>query len=257
MRRFRWEHGFAFVAVALLAVAAYALLASLRTERLAAFSTSLSERSPEQLHNIQLAARRIDGAILEPGRDWSFNRTAGPYTGYLTAPAIIAGEVRPSPGGGVCQVSSTLYNAALLAGLKIVERHAHLWPVRSVPPGRDAMVSDLNADLRLRNPYHAPLTLRARVSGESLVISLWGRGKPRPIALQVDAQTVAPPSVTRLDSRIPVGTSRVQPGRPGCRCTVWRVIGRKQEMISEDFYQPRDTVRFVSRQRTGRGMTRP
>lgn len=141
------------------------------------FRTSLIERSPEQRDNIQAAAAALDGAVLEPGVEWSFNRHVGPRTperGYRNAPAFLEQDVTESVGGGICQVSSTAYNAAVLAGLTVVERHAHARRVRSVPPGRDATVWYGKADLRLRNATGAPVRLSARLADGALTVRVLG-----------------------------------------------------------------------------------
>lgn len=144
---------------------------------LGAFRTGLSERTEAQRANIARAARAIDGAVIEPGEVWSFNARVGPRTperGYRLAPAYLERDLTHSVGGGICQVSSTLYNAAALGGLQIVERHPHLRQVSSVPPGRDATVWYGRADLRLANPGPAPVRLEARVADEALWVRVRG-----------------------------------------------------------------------------------
>jgi len=141
------------------------------------FRTSLAERSPEQRDNIQRAATALDGAVLEPGAEWSFNRQVGPRTperGYCKAPAFLDQDLTESVGGGICQVSSTVYNAAALSGLGIMERHPHQRRVQSVPPGRDATVWYGKSDLRLLNQTDAPVRLSARVEDEMLTVRFWG-----------------------------------------------------------------------------------
>lgn len=104
---------------------------------LSRYTTSLQERTPSQLHNIRQAAQSLDGVYIQPRAVFSFNQVVGPRTlerGYLPAPVFMVAETLDSVGGGICQVSSSLYNAALLAGLEVVERHPHYRPVESVPP---------------------------------------------------------------------------------------------------------------------------
>jgi vancomycin resistance protein YoaR len=155
---------------------------------LGAFRTGLSERSEAQRENILRAARAIDGMVIEPGAIGSFNARVGPRTperGYRLAPAYLERDVTSSVGGGICQVSSTLYNAAALGGLEIVERHPHLRRVRSVPPGRDATVWYARADLRLRNAGNAPVRIEARVMDEALWVRVMGDAPgPRHIRME-------------------------------------------------------------------------
>src|SRR5207248_1922171 len=127
---------------------------------LAAYSTSMGGSSRNRRHNIQVACQAIDGTVLIPGEVFSYNDTVGPRSeraGFRTAPVIIHGELVPGTGGGVCQVSSTLYNLALLGGLKIVRRSHHQFPVHYVPPGRDATVAYGSLDLRFANSLPHPV----------------------------------------------------------------------------------------------------
>lgn len=144
---------------------------------LASFRTSLADRTGAQRLNLSLGARALDGTVLEPGATWSFNAAVGPRTaerGYVRAPAYLEADLTQSVGGGICQLSSTLYDAALLAGLDVVERHPHVRTVRSVPPGRDAAVWYGRTDLRLVNPLAAPVRLEVRLVDEGLRIALAG-----------------------------------------------------------------------------------
>lgn len=103
--------------------------------------------------NIRLAASFVNNYILAPGEVFSFNRVTGhskPGRGYKLAPIIVGENVIPGYGGGVCQVSSTLYNAVMYAGLEIVERFPHSRPIGYVPAGRDATVSE-HLDFKFRN----------------------------------------------------------------------------------------------------------
>ncbi|MEN9246208.1 MAG: VanW family protein [Thermostichales cyanobacterium SRBZ-1_bins_19] len=143
--------------------------------------TSLGERSPAQRHNIEQAARSLHGRILRPGQEISFNALVGPRTrqrGYVAAPAFMTASTVASIGGGICQVSSALYGAALQAGLDILERHPHYTPVASVPPGLDATVWYGQADLRLRNPYPWPLRITTTTDATTLTLRLHGRRAP-------------------------------------------------------------------------------
>ncbi len=137
--------------------------------------TDLQSRSPAQRHNIRQSAQALHGVILPPGQQLSFNSLIGPRTrerGYVPAPAFMTANTVTSVGGGICQVSSALYGAALQAGLEIVERHAHVAPVDSVPPGLDATVWFGVADLRLHNPYPYPIQIEAHTDNTALTLRL-------------------------------------------------------------------------------------
>jgi len=152
---------------------------------LSQYVTSLRERTPSQLHNIRRAAQSLDGVYIMPAACspeqaiFSFNQVVGPRSlerGYVPAPVFMVAETLDSVGGGICQVSSSLYNAALLAGLEVVERHPHYRQVESVPPGLDATVWYGLADLKLRNPFPWPVRLRVQIRGQNLIVSVLGRG---------------------------------------------------------------------------------
>jgi putative cell wall-binding protein len=136
------------------------------------FDLSLVNRT----NNIRLASKALDGILLAPGARFSFNKSVGERTveaGYKEALIISEDTFIPGIGGGVCQVSSTLYNAALLAHLEILERHAHTLPISYVPPGQDATVSYPDLDLKFRNSLNVSLMIRSSIVGNTLTFALW------------------------------------------------------------------------------------
>ncbi|MDO8587234.1 MAG: VanW family protein [Armatimonadota bacterium] len=216
---------------------------------MAAYRTGLDGRTDAQIHNVRLAVRSIDGKLIAPSGEFSFNRAVGswsPDRGYVKAPVSYDGELIPSWGGGVCQASTTLYNAALLGGMEVQERHKHRFPVRYAPPGQDAAVAQMDIDLRFRNPYEWPVKIEAEVEGNGLVCRLLSqRPLGRRIAVQREVRQVTPPGeVIRLRDSDPRGLRWrvVNSGAPGMQVAVYRRIttdGRSvREMISEDTYPP-------------------
>ncbi len=152
------------------------------------YSTTLQGRTAAQRHNIQLAAHALDGIIIQPHQDLSFNQIVGPRTiarGYQSAPAFMTATTLESVGGGICQVSSTLYSAALATGLDVIERHAHYTVVASVPPGQDATVWYGQADLRLHNPYPWPIQIDTHLLNDRLTLQIRGSRSISPLALQL------------------------------------------------------------------------
>ena len=150
---------------------------SARTALLASFSTRFDSSNAARSFNISLAARAVNGYVVQPGRTFSFNAAVGPRTaerGYKSAKIISEGRFAEGVGGGVCQVSTTLYNAAVLAGLKIVEYHPHSLAVSYVAPSRDAMVSGTYCDLKFANTSSFPVYIRADCSGGVLSCSVYG-----------------------------------------------------------------------------------
>jgi vancomycin resistance protein VanW len=196
---------------------------------LASFSTNFSLRDRNRVHNIRLAAQSISGRFLLPGDEFSYNAAVGPRqrrAGFRTAPEIVNGELVPGIGGGVCQVSTTLYNAALLADLQVTRRFHHRFPVHYVPAGRDATVSDGGLDLRLRNGFDAPVALLLSVEGARIRARVFGS--------------------ERCKRSVKLLTSRLRPAYTksgGKRVALMRVVeanGReiRRETISRDSYEP-------------------
>jgi vancomycin resistance protein YoaR len=132
---------------------------------------------PNRIHNVQLVARLLDGHLIAPGATFSFNATTGARTaekGFREAPVIINGELQTGLGGGVCQVSTTVFNAAYEAGLKITSRTNHALYISHYPTGRDATVNYPDTDLRFVNDTAHWLLLRTFVGPSALVVNLYG-----------------------------------------------------------------------------------
>ncbi|WP_226658514.1 VanW family protein [Pseudalkalibacillus hwajinpoensis] len=152
------------------------LLASIRRKEVGAFVTHFRKSNVERTSNIVLAADAINNTVVFPGETFSFNQTVGKRTkerGYLPAPIIVKGELSEGIGGGICQVSSTLFNAVDLAGVQILERYSHSRSVPYVKPGRDATVSWYGPDFSFRNDHHQPLLISAKVLEGSVVIRIY------------------------------------------------------------------------------------
>jgi vancomycin resistance protein YoaR len=132
---------------------------------------------PNRIHNVQLVAHLVDGKLIAPGATFSFNRATGDRTagkGFREAPVIINGELTTGLGGGVCQVSTTVFNAAYEAGLKITERTNHALYISHYPQGRDATVNYPDVDLKFVNDTAHWILLRTYVGSYSLDVELYG-----------------------------------------------------------------------------------
>lgn len=142
--------------------------------------TTKTTSNKDRNTNIEIATKALDGKILAVGEEFSFNNTTGNRTtdkGYRPAGAYVNGVLVEEPGGGVCQVSSTLYNAVVFSGLTTTERHAHSYEPSYVTPGEDAMVSYdgyAGPDMKFVNNSQAPVVLRAKFSDQTLTISIVG-----------------------------------------------------------------------------------
>lgn len=141
------------------------------------FYTSYTQSSDERKINIKIASNKINGTFLDVGHEFSFNNVVGARTeknGFKIAKIIVNGKFVDGVGGGVCQVSTTLYNAVLLAGLKVTEYHPHSLPVSYVAPSFDAMVSSKYADLKFVNITNFPIIIQATASDNKLQIKIYG-----------------------------------------------------------------------------------
>lgn len=137
-------------------------------------TTSYVDNVPRAI-NVELAAQRINGIVVQPGGKFSFSAAILPRTaanGYVEAPIFVSGKNGVGTGGGICQVSSTLYAAMVYAGLPATERHAHSLPVDYLPEGLDATIAGNYMDLKFTNTFSRPLLIQASAEGGSLTVTL-------------------------------------------------------------------------------------
>lgn len=244
-----------------LGAALFGQLAAAPTGRveLAGYASSLHGRSRNQKRNARLAAAALDGSVIRPGAVFSFNQKVKGWSqdeGYVKAPVSFDGELVRAYGGGVCQTSTTLYNAALLVGLPILERHPHVFRPAYAAPGRDAAVAYPGVDLRFKNPYPWPIRISAKATGDTLSIGLWGREKSAE-KVQVQSEIVSATAPARLTRPIDApGRARRNylrsPGLSGCRAVAWRVFSRegrevRREKLSDDSYPVMNRIVALAR----------
>jgi vancomycin resistance protein VanW len=216
------------------------------TGELGSWQTHYKERGNRRT-NIVTACSKINGAVLMAGELFSYNRVVGPRdegAGFRLAPVIVKGRMVPGMGGGVCQTSSTLYNAVLRAGLEIVSRRHHAFPVHYVPPGLDATVVYPSIDLQFRNNTGAPIVLLADSSRQRVQVRVLGskvEGRKVEI-LRTGLSSWAQKTLTVTQGGLAPGKRVVlDKGHAGHRATVWRVIRdpgqtERRERISSDIY---------------------
>jgi vancomycin resistance protein YoaR len=185
---------------------------------------------PNRLHNVRLVASLIDRKLIAPGATFSFNGTTGERgedKGFREAPVIINGELQTGIGGGVCQVSTTVFNAAYVAGLPITERTNHALYISHYPQGRDATVNYPDTDLKFRNDTSRWLFLRTFVGSSSLTVALYGAPQDRRVESEVgDLVVTGPTPVKRVfDAGMYVGESSVREyGSPSRATSVERKV---------------------------------
>ena len=149
----------------------------LLADKLATKTTSLSGSSSNRITNVKLAAEKINGVILQPGQTFSYNDVVGQRTkanGFKEAGAYSNGQVVQEVGGGICQVSSTLYYCAMVSNLKINTRTCHYFPVAYIEPGMDAAVSWGGPEFKFTNNRDYPIEIKAYVQNGSVTVEIWG-----------------------------------------------------------------------------------
>ncbi len=215
----------------------------------AEFSTEYLNSSPERKHNIKLAVERINGSIVKSGETFSFNEVVGERTyenGFQNAIVIENGEYADGVGGGVCQVSTTLYNCALLSGVKVVERYAHSLVPSYVEPSFDAMVSGSVCDLKFINDSGGNLYIKGVANGNSLTFYFYGE-KPKYVYQRVSVildQTPPEEGEMVFDDELFVGqTVLVRRAKNGIKSEGYLVCYEKDKQVSKlklhtDVYKP-------------------
>lgn len=188
---------------------------------LSSFSSNYRTSSANRAYNVELAASKINGIVLAADEVFSYNKVVGnanAANGFKIATVFSNGKVTEGVGGGVCQVSSTLYCALLRTGLDIVERHNHSLPISYVPGGQDATVAYNTLDFKFKNNTGAPIKIIATCSNRTLTVSLVGNSTAnRYVEVTSEKLSTIPYSITEIpDPTLPLGTRKVlTEGSPG------------------------------------------
>ncbi len=236
-----------------------------KTEKLVTFGTDLSKSAPDRTHNVIKAAMEFNGLVLQPGEILSFNGLVGERTaekGYRAAPMIVADKsLRDAIGGGVSQTSTTLYNAAIRAGLEVVEFQRHSFPVAYIEKGLDTTVN-LPAppiDLKIKNNKNSPVYFRTFYADQKIYFEIYGEPLPngRTIRIRTEEYASVPPPApeVRIDreGRYVTYTDQkyvhVAP-RNGYKVKVYReyLEGDKMvetELLDDHYYRPIAGIIYV------------
>ena len=222
---------------------------------LSSFRTSFTSSNSNRSTNIRLCSEKINGTVLMPGETFSFNQVVGkrtPEAGFKPATAYSGGKVVQEYGGGICQVSSTLYNAVLYANLEITERTNHGYKPSYVDPGLDATVSWGGPDFKFTNNRDYPIRIVCDTSNKILNIYIYGLKRDTDYKVVLDAQyvsTVYFKTVYQKDSSLASGQSRViQSGSNGCKTATYKYLYDangtlvSSECISRDTYNPHNKI---------------
>jgi len=211
------------------------------------FTTKYALSNEDRVNNLLIASSAINNVIIYPGQNFSFNTWVGPRVsevGYKEAPVLFLGKIVPGIGGGVCQVSSTLYNAVLLANLKIVQRTNHSLPSAYVPLARDATVVDDRIDLIAENISKYPILLVSNVKPPYLTVAVLGKKTVwESIKLETKVIETYPFKIKSIpDQSLARGSKhKIASGHNGIKAELWRIIKYpdgtiKKELVNTSIY---------------------
>lgn len=224
---------------------------------LGTYSTTFKTSQINRSINIKLATDSISNVLLMPGETFSFNKHTGKRSkenGYKSAPVIMEGEMEEDYGGGVCQVSSTLYNSVLYAGLEIVNVKNHTIPSSYVPKGRDATVADSGIDFLFKNNLKHPVYIKNYVSGNQIVCNIYGSAEDKQnITISTKLDGVSQTTMKRVnDPTMPKGKEKVdKSGRNAYSVSTYRTFNDangkkiKTEKIANSYYPKKEGIILV------------
>jgi len=223
--------------------------------KISTYSTSFTTSIPQRINNITLATKSINGILLMPGDIFSFNKIVGERTaarGYQEAGVVIGSKVESGLGGGICQVSGTLYNALLLANIKATERTHHTIPSSYVPKGCDATVDYGNIDYKFKNTLPYPIYIEGHVQNKNLYFNIYSNSnllKRKYEVFNEIYETIQPKVKEVQDGTLAAGNIVIeQQPIVGYKVKVYRKVienGKaiSTDLISNDFYKPVDGIK--------------
>lgn len=217
-------------------------------DKLSSFTTRYDPGAKDRNTNLQLACQKLNNKVILAGETFSYNKTLGERTiaaGYKNAKVYENGQVVDGIGGGICQISSTLYNAVLLANLEITERRNHQFVTSYLPAGRDATVVYGMTDFKFKNTRKYPVKIKASVSGGVASIGIYGIKEENEYTFSFETRTISTiPTSTRYieDPTLPVGTEKIkQKGANGLKTETYitKMLNGKiisKTLLSRDTY---------------------
>lgn len=219
-------------------------------EKLVEFKTKFNPLKYERSYNLKFAASKINGTIFFPGEEFSILEKIGPInkeSGYLDAPVIQDGELEPGVGGGVCQIATNVYNAAVRADFKIVERNHHSFPVDYVPIGQDAVIADTWSDMKFINNSESPVYIRMYTEKDILITSVYGMKKQPNQEIKMETMIrskIEAETIYREDEKEDINfRQEIKKPRAGYKVDVYKVIYEdgevlNRELLHKDYYKP-------------------
>ena len=208
-------------------------------DQLATFSTKYQASNKNRTTNLILAANKINGTVLLPGQEFSYNKTVGERTiaaGFKEAAVFNAGRVENGLGGGICQISTTLYDAVVMANLDITQRRNHQFVTSYVPAGKDATVVWGSQDFKFKNTRKYPIRITATVQGGVATVQVWGVKEEVEYDITIQTKKTATiPFTTQYvqDPSLPAGQQKVvQNGSNGSKVEAYKVTKLNGQVIS-------------------------
>ena len=217
---------------------------------LGSYKTKFNLSNYNRSNNIYIATNKTNNILLNNNEEFSFNNIIGQRSeqaGFKEAPVIINGEMQSGLGGGICQVSSTIYNAVLYSGLEITEARNHSIPSSYIEKGRDATVSYGAVDLKFRNNYQYPILIQNKVINDTIVTTIYGNDRyKREIDIVTElVETIPNKTIVKESSVMYNGENFIQEkGRSGYKIKTYRIYKNKngeilsKEYINESYYPP-------------------
>lgn len=222
-------------------------------EKISAYSTRYDGGDKDRSTNLEIACKKIDEKIVLPGETFSYNKTLGARTtkaGYKTAKVYENGAVVDGIGGGICQISSTLYNAVLKANMQTVERRNHQFITSYVPEGRDATVAYGVTDFKFKNTRKYAIKIKATASNGVATISIYGIKENPEYNITFETKTISTIPVTEKyieDNTIAEGTEEIkQKGANGCVTETYIIKSLNGQVVSKDLLS-KDTYSAMQR----------
>lgn len=221
---------------------------------LAEYSTNYASSNYNRATNVELCAKFMNGKVVMPGETLSYNKTVGPRTpgrGFKAAPIYNNGTTEMGYGGGSCQVSTTLYNAVLLANLGIVERHNHMFVIGYAPIGRDATVSYGGCDFVFKNTRTYPIKLEVTTYKRNVYVKVYGHREEVEYDVKITSSrtgTVSPTTTYQTDRSLAPGETKViSGGSAGATAVAYRTLYLNgqvvdKQLLSSDRYQAHNRI---------------
>ena len=222
-------------------------------DKLSTFTTKYDATNTDRTTNLRLACQKINGKVILPGETFSYNKTLGKRTaeaGYRNGKVYENGEVVDGIGGGICQISSTLYNTALLANMEIVERRNHQFVTSYLPAGRDATVVYGSTDFKFKNTRKYPVRIVASINSGIATVTMFGIKEEEEYTISFSTKTIStiPPTTKyQEDPTLPAGTEKVKQAGSNGLVTETYITKKLNGKVVETKLLSRDTYNAMQK----------